>query len=155
MLMTIIEKYLLALKCLLAAAALDKSHPKVHEQSIRFKVAIDADSSSLKPQTQSVIKSTFNLLPSSVDLNKHNDEYLSSNKSNVKATVAGLTVRRLLKPEQKESVDKDVIKVLEIEGVTLTEAEDVLEILKRWRSAEVESFKKSASAKWPNATSFQ
>jgi len=133
---------------------LDKSHPKVHEQSIRFKLAIDADSSSIKPQSQEVIKSEFKLLSDSVDLFKHNDEYLSSNKENVKATIAGLTVRRILKPEQKESVEKDVVKVLDISSITLTQAEEALELLQSWHSGEVQSFKSRAAGKWPNAVVF-
>lgn len=102
-----------------------------------------------------MIKSTFELIPPSTDLNTYNDEFLSSNKTSVKATIAGLSVRRLLKPEQKDSVDKDVVKVLEIEGVTLTEAKEVLETLKRWKSKEVEGFKSAAKGKWPNAVLFQ
>lgn len=126
----------------------------MHEQSIRFKLAVDANVSDIKPVSLEVIRSEFDLLPASVDLAKHNEEYLSRNQVSVEATVAGLTVRRLLKPEEKGAVEKDVVKVLDLPSVTITQAEVILELLQSWRSGEVGVFRERATGKWSNATAF-
>jgi peptide alpha-N-acetyltransferase len=149
-----IEKHLLALKSLLAAAALDRSHPTVHEQIIRFKLALDADSSTIPEKSLEVIKSEFTLLPASVKLSNYNDEYLKNNRNSVKGTLAALKVRRLLQEGEKANVEKEVVKVLDLPEITLEDAQEVLELLTTWRSAEVESFKSKAATKWPKATVF-
>tara|TARA_R110002060_G_scaffold4717_2_gene7359 strand:+ start:114 stop:305 length:192 start_codon:yes stop_codon:yes gene_type:complete len=60
-----LEKYLLALKCLLAASALDKGNTTVKEQTSRFKAALDTDSESISPKAKEVIKSEFAALGAS------------------------------------------------------------------------------------------
>merc|ERR1711939_1076550 len=59
------KKYLLALKCLLAASALDKGNTTVKEQTSRFKAALDTDSESISPKAKEVIKSEFAALGAS------------------------------------------------------------------------------------------
>ncbi|CZT48074.1 probable NMDA receptor-regulated protein 1 [Rhynchosporium secalis] len=53
------KKYLLALKCLLAASSLDKESSTVEEQASRFKAAIDKDSDSISPKAKEIITSEF------------------------------------------------------------------------------------------------
>ncbi|KAK4188409.1 N-terminal acetyltransferase [Podospora australis] len=56
-------KYLLALRCLKAATALDKDHPKVLEQANKLRKTIDEVLDSLSPKTQEVIKSELATVP--------------------------------------------------------------------------------------------
>ncbi|KAK0104710.1 hypothetical protein ONS95_004983 [Cadophora gregata] len=49
------KKYLLALKCLLAASALDEENSTVKEQISRFKAAVDTESESLSPKAKAVV----------------------------------------------------------------------------------------------------
>lgn len=130
---------------------MDKNHPKVHSQIVRFKLAIDEDNKSISPKALEVIKSEFSLLPSSTDLTKYNDDFLSKNKDSAKSVLSALETRKLL---SKESVDKDVVAILELPSITFEEAEEVLDLLITWKSGKVEEFKKKAAAKWPKATAF-
>ncbi|KAI9050717.1 hypothetical protein LZ554_004837 [Drepanopeziza brunnea f. sp. 'monogermtubi'] len=148
------KKYLLALKCLLAAAALDKSHSKVHEQTIRFQLAITQDAETLSPTAKTIIDSEFKLLPSPVDLVSYNDGYLSQNKDCARRSLSALKTRKVLKPESAAAVGKDVADLIKLPSITYEEAVDILQLLQLWKSGEVEEFKNAASSKWPHATIF-
>lgn len=50
------DKYLLALRCLKAALALDKDHPKVVEQAARLRKAVGDSMDSLAPKLKEVIE---------------------------------------------------------------------------------------------------
>lgn len=139
----------------MAAAALDEHNSKVHSQIIRFKLATDADSASLSPKAAEIIKSEFNLLPTSAsDLTDYNDSYLAKHKDCARRVLSALKTRKLLKPETGKDCEKDVVGVLAIDGVTMQEATEGLELLKDWRSGEAETFRSKAAAKWPKATVF-
>jgi N-alpha-acetyltransferase 15/16, NatA auxiliary subunit len=150
----VIEKYLLALKCLLAAWALDKEHSKVHEQLIRFKQAIDQDAETLAPQTAQIIKSEFTLLPASTSLSQYNDDYLSRNKDCARRTLSALKARKLLSPQSAVSCKKDAVDVIKLPSITMEEAKEALELLRSWNSSDIDSFRSQAAAKWPRATAF-
>lgn len=154
MLTLVAEKYLLALKCLLAAAALDKDHPMVHEQIIRFKLAIDKDIEFLAPKSVECIKSEFTLLPASIDLVEYNDKYLAKNKSSARHVVSALKVRKLISPDAAKNCERDIAGVISRTDISLVEAQHVLDVLKSWRSGEVDGFKSKAKAKWPKSSVF-
>ncbi|TVY86554.1 N-alpha-acetyltransferase, NatA auxiliary subunit [Lachnellula willkommii] len=148
------KKYLLALRCLLAASALDKEHSKVHSQTIRFKLALDKDLATLPPKVAEIIKSEFTLLPESVSLTQFNNDYLSKHKDCARRTLSGLSARKLLDHDLAPSADADVVEVLKIDDVSMEVAIEGLELLQSWKSGELEAFRKAAAAKWPNATVF-
>ena len=50
------DKYLLALRCLKAALALDKDHPKVLEQASRLQKAVGGALDSLAPKLKEVMQ---------------------------------------------------------------------------------------------------
>jgi hypothetical protein len=149
------EKYLLALKCLLAASALDKDHSKVHEQVVRFKLAIDQDAEKLSPQAAEIIKSEFTLLPASASLAQYNDEYLARNKDCARRTLSALKARKLLSPDTAASLQNDAANVIKIPSITLEEAEEAFELLRSWNSSNIDSFRSQAATKWPKARAFQ
>lgn len=62
--LTKIEKYLLALKCLLAASAIDSSDLTVKEQISRFNKGLEAKSTSLPEKVLEAIKEEAKKLPS-------------------------------------------------------------------------------------------
>ena len=148
------EKYLLALKCLLAAIALDKEHPKVHEQIVGFKLAIDKDLEGVPPQSAEIIKSELSLLPSSATLAKYNDEYLAKHKDSAPSVLSAIRVRRLLSPDSASGCEKDAAAVINLPSITMEEAMETLELLSSWQSGGVATFRSSAAAKWPKATIF-
>ncbi|PQE06378.1 putative NMDA receptor-regulated 1 protein [Rutstroemia sp. NJR-2017a WRK4] len=148
------KKYLLALKCLLAASSLDPEHSKVHEQKIRFKQAITSELESVPAKSAEVIKSEFTLLPESADLTQYNDEYLTKHKECARRTVAALKVRKLLSPDKAADCEKSIAGVIELPNVTVEEATEALDLLKSWNSSEAESLRTAAASKWPHATVF-
>jgi len=79
---------------------------------------------------------------------------MSKHKIDARRTLAGLEVRKLLADDLAPKADADVKGVLSIEGVGIEEAVDGLELLKAWKSSEVESFRSAAEKKWPKATVF-
>jgi hypothetical protein len=146
------EKYLLALKCLLAAAALDKDHPKVHEQIIRFNLAIEKDAETLQPKSAEIIKSEFTLLPSSLTPTQFNDDYRSAHRDGARGTLSAIKVQKLLTPESTSSCEKDVAALIKLTSITTEEAKEALDVLRSWKSSEADNFRSSAAAKWPKAT---
>lgn len=53
------EKYLLALKCLMAASAIDKENESVKEQKIRFKKVVESELEGTDPKVVEIIKEEF------------------------------------------------------------------------------------------------
>lgn len=145
----------MALKCLLAAAKLEPAHPIVHEQTIRFKLAIDSASSSLKPQTIEVIKTEFTLLPPSTSLSDYNSSFLSEHKDSPRHVYATLRVKHLLPTKEESKNEQEVLATLNYSTITLEEAGEGLNLLTVWKSSQIEAFKSKASSKWPEATVFQ
>jgi hypothetical protein len=154
LLTSLTEKYLLALKCLLAASSLGPEHSKVHEQKIRFKQAITSELESVPAKSAEVIKSEFTLLPESADLTQYNDEYLTKHKDCARRTVAALKVRKLLSPDKATDCEKSIAGVIELPNITVEEATEALDLLKSWNSSEAESLRAAAASKWPHATVF-
>jgi peptide alpha-N-acetyltransferase len=150
------KKYALALKCLLAASALNPSHSKVHEQTIRLRLALDTALPTLAPPISSALKSEFTpLLPFSTDPAKFNDEYKSQHTDCARRTLSALKMRKLLRPEEAGEVEKEVLEIIKLEGIMFEEAVEVLEVLREWGSGVVESFRERAEAKWGKATVFE
>jgi N-alpha-acetyltransferase 15/16, NatA auxiliary subunit len=149
------EKYLLALKCLLAAATLDKEHSKVHEQTVRFKLALDENIKGLSPTSAEVIKTEFTLLPTPVNLVQYNSEYLSKHKDCARRKLSGLKVRKMLSPDSAPSIEEDAVAILNLPTITFEEAREGLVLLSTWKSSEIDTFRKAAGVKWPKATVFK
>ena len=59
----LLDKYLLALRCLKAALALNKDHPKVLEQATRLRKALGGAMDSLAPKVKEVIESELVAVP--------------------------------------------------------------------------------------------
>ncbi|TKA75209.1 hypothetical protein B0A49_02407 [Cryomyces minteri] len=151
------EKYLLALKCLLAASSVEPSNPTLHEQTIRFRRTLDARPTPLPPKVSEVINSTFTLLPASTSLIAHNDAYLSKHAHSASAVQAGLRVRKLLDAATQPQNEKDLIATLELSGATLEEAKAGLALLGDWSSAQEvkKAYLEAAGKRWPEATAFK
>lgn len=57
------DKFLLALRCLKAALAINKDHPKVPEQAAALRKALDGSLGSLAPKAKEVIESELSTVP--------------------------------------------------------------------------------------------
>ena len=115
---------------------------------------MEKDMEGVPAKSLEIIKSEFTLLPSSTNPAKYNDEYLAKHKDSAPSTLSAIRVRKLLSSDSASSYEKDVAAVIKLPNVTMKEAEEALELLSSWQTAEVESFRSSAAAKWPKATVF-
>lgn len=146
-------KYLLALKCLLAAAKLDSTHPTVHEHAIRFSQAISVVGNSIPPNVTEVIKTEFNLIPASADLAKLNEDFLANHSDSPEHIIVAARTRKALS-SQVEKNDGALISILEKSTVTVDKAAEGLALLTLWKSGQVEAYREKAASKWPEATVF-
>ncbi|KAF2761836.1 N-alpha-acetyltransferas-like protein 15 [Pseudovirgaria hyperparasitica] len=151
------RKYLLALKCLLAAAALDPESPVVHEQAIRLRYTLDALSEPLAIPVAEVIKSSFTLVPAQASLAAHNDSYLNENKQSVSHIRHGLKTRQFLDLKTLPQNEKDLMESIKLPSATVDDVVKGISVLKEWNSEQAvrKSFVDVAREKWPNVTAFK
>lgn len=147
------EKYLLALRCLNAALALDAQNPALHAQAVELRHALNSALPSLPPKVQETLNAEFTAVPASADLKKLNADYLAKHANSAAHRIAAARAARVL-GEPDEAVEKSLVDVLQVESVTSDEAVTVLQQLRKWRSSEVVAFKKTAHEKWPEVTQF-
>jgi N-alpha-acetyltransferase 15/16, NatA auxiliary subunit len=149
-----LDKYLLALRCLLAASKLELNHPTVHEQIIRFKLAVDSVLSSLPAKTAEVIKAEFTLLPESKTVSDINDDFLSKNDKSIRHIYSFHRVRRLLPSFDQSKSEAEILSALDHLDMTLDEVSEGLELLSSWK-ANTEAYRSKAHSQWPKATVFE
>ncbi|KAI9696541.1 MAG: hypothetical protein M1836_005560 [Candelina mexicana] len=149
------KKFLLALKCLLAASKIDADDPNVHENTVRFRLEIDEASSSLPPKVIETINSSHPNLPTKADLTQFNKAFLSNHPDSALHIYSYLRVRRLQLPLSQPRNEEEVLATLDLEEITLDEAKEGLNLLKDWRSGNAEGYMKRAATKWPEATHFK
>ncbi|KAB5554634.1 NMDA receptor-regulated protein 1 [Coniochaeta sp. 2T2.1] len=147
------KKYLLALKCLNAALALDAQNPALHAQAVELRHALSSSSEPLNPKVQEVLSAEFTAIPASADLKKLNADYLDKNTNSATHRLAAARAAKTL-GEPNTAIEKSLTDVLQVPSVTFDEAATVLEQLKKWRSSDVASFKEAAHEKWPEVTRF-
>jgi len=152
------KKYLLALKCLLAAHAIDSSNPILHVQLVRFRRALDSISEPLPSKVSEIVANRFEaLLPQSLDLLEWNDSFLASYKASVSHVQAFLNVQLLLNPDSRSESEKDLLSTLDLENVSVSDAIDGLELLTEWGSDQTVrmAFIEKASTRWNEAPAFK
>ncbi|KAH8650002.1 tetratricopeptide [Xylariales sp. PMI_506] len=147
------EKYVLALRCLNAALALDPEHPQVHEQLVHFRTVLNSKLASLPPKVQEVIKSEFTALDSTTDLKKYNSEYESKHKDSPAHVISVIRTKKIL-GDDSAAVDKELVAVIGLPTANFEHAQQILALLRQWRSKETDDFKKKAAQKWPEVSFF-
>lgn len=145
-----VGKFVLALRCLNVATSLAPDSPKVHEQTVAFRHALNSQTD-LPSEVQQVLKEGFKSIEESVDLKKYNAEFQARHKSNPSHVLAAIRAKRNL-GEDPRQCDKEITGILDIPSVSFTDAIEALETLKRWKSPEVGAFKAAALSKWPEVT---
>lgn len=105
-----------------------------------------------------VINAEFNaLLPASIDLSKHNDNFLEEHHDSAAHVQACLKVRRLLDSNRDEKNQQDLIRTLALEKCGLEDAVRGVELLKEWKaqSQYVDDYVAAARERWPEASAFE
>ncbi|KAK2734256.1 hypothetical protein FQN55_002873 [Onygenales sp. PD_40] len=152
------QKYLLALKCLLAAHAIDSTHPEVHSQMARFRQTIDTLTEPLPAEVSEVIATDFEpLLSKSENLTSWNDSFLAAHKSSAAHVQSALSVRRLLTPDAKAGTEKDLLSTVDLETTSLENALAGLHLLDDWKSSREAkaAYINQAQKRWEQASAFR
>ena len=152
------EKYLLALRALLASHALSPSDPTTHEQAIRLGHTFRTQTEAPDRKIQEVLAAEFDpVLPASTDLSKHNDEFLQKHHESAPHVQACLRAKQLLDPSSSEKNQQDVIRTLALEGTSLADAVRGSELLKEWKAKDQyrDDYLAAAHDRWPEASAFQ
>jgi N-alpha-acetyltransferase 15/16, NatA auxiliary subunit len=151
-------KYLLALKCLLAAHRIDASDPELHVQLLRFRQVVDNVPERVPTKISETVVTEFeNLLPKSQDLREWNDSFLSSHKASVLHVQAALTARLLLNSDSKPQCEEALLATLDLEDASISKAVTGLELLGEWGSSHVtkSAYVEKAHERWKGASAFQ
>jgi N-alpha-acetyltransferase 15/16, NatA auxiliary subunit len=170
------EKYLLALKCLRAAASLEPENPTLHEQLIRFRlegrfnprhslafspadmIIVDKRQESQPGKLTEALKSTSDLVPSASSLKSFNDSYLEKHKAGAAHVQCALNARFVLDPSSQAQDEKDLIATFDLPSATPNTAHDALVLLKNdWKSDNkvIDEGLAKARKRWPEATIFK
>lgn len=151
-----IEKYLLALRCLLATFSLSPSDPIGHQQLIRLQHTLAAHTPPLPSKVSEVIKAELeSVLPSpNTNLKTFNDDWLEKHKDSAEHVLAGLQARQHLHKASKDANQKEVIVLLGRDETSLTDAVMAVEVVKEW-GGDVPKVMEVASKRWPEASAFQ
>lgn len=146
-----IEKYVLALRCLNAAIALDSSNPRLHAQIVAFAKVLKS-ASSLSPKVVQVLQAEFKVLDvAATDLSKYNAEFEAKHKASIRHILSSVAAQRII-DENKGTTDEKLIAALSLPSTTFPDAIDVLDVLKNWSSSVAEVFQKEAHARFPQVT---
>ncbi|EEQ85612.1 acetyltransferase [Blastomyces dermatitidis ER-3] len=152
------NKFLLSLKCLLAAHSIDPQNPTLHIQLARFRKTIDTLSEPLPSRVSEVITADFDpLLPKTQDLTSWNESFLSAHKSSAAHVQAALSVRQLLNPDSKSQGEQELLSTVDLETTSLEVALAGLHLLDDWHSSQdaKSAYISQAQKKWVEASIFQ
>ena len=110
----------------------------------------------LPPKISEVINSTFDLIPPGVSLSDFNSRFLSEHKNSAPHIIAGLRTRQRIDPTTQSQNEKELCSIVDVEGVTIKDAEEALALLREWKSeAAVKELLGLARKKWEQASAFQ
>lgn len=150
------EKYLLALRCILATTQLSPAEPAAHFQIIRLQQALHSLPEPLPPKVSEIMTSEFSSLnPSSeLDLQKSNDKFIEKHKDSPRHYLVGLQARQFLGYSSRERNEEEVLEVVSGEQATPEDAVQAIEIIREW-GGDASKVMAKAAEKWPEANVFQ
>lgn len=150
-------KYLLALKCILAAHSIDPSHPTLHAQMARFRRTVDNLPEPLPPNVSEVIAADFDpLLPKTQDLTSWNNAFLDAHNDNPAHVQSALSVRQLLASGSKADNEKGLLSTIDFQAASLENALAGLSLLDDWGSSQdtKTTYMTQANKRWKEASAF-
>ncbi|KAI9815875.1 MAG: hypothetical protein M1832_005185 [Thelocarpon impressellum] len=153
------KKYLLALKCLLAASRLDPEDHTLHEHVVRLKRTLDELPSPLPEKASTVIFSLFPPLlpPPSTTLASFNDAFLARHATSPRHVLSALRVRHLLDASSVAENAKTLLASLEDHVTEFEDARAGLEAARELKVGEdaTKKYRALARAKFPEASGFE
>lgn len=156
----LLDKLLLALQCLLKSIKVDPRHATLHEQLVRFALAVQKAGLSLKPSVKAVIDQHWSTLYQGQDLEVFTSAFVEKNKDlgSIPHTVSAAIAIALLHPSEKSKAEallflsegEQYQKTRSLENVVL-----IQKTLKSLRSSRLQEWKDKAKVWFPKATAFQ
>lgn len=153
---------MLALKSLLKSIKIDPNHATLHEQLVRFRLAVEAAGSEIKVNTKTVLDQHWNTLYHGKDLRAFAAEFEkknveSNNPGSVDHVIAAAMVASLTEKEVGKA--NDMLFLVEQDRFkgsrTLENTVLVLKTLRSMRSSRAQEFKTKAHAWFALATVFK
>ena len=159
--LSVTEKYVLALRSLNAALALEPENGTVHEQVVRLRHALNSEKlATLPAKTAEVLRAEFTAVTPTTDLKTFNADFRARHAGSAAHIISAIKTARFLAETDDAAGDADVhakylLTVLDIPDVQHDQAEECLGLLRQWRCVDdAEAFKGKAHEKWPEVTSF-
>ncbi|KAF9408017.1 N-alpha-acetyltransferase 15, NatA auxiliary subunit [Podila epigama] len=156
------KKYLLALGALLKSIKIDAHHATLHEQLVRFRLAVEAAGSEIKANTKKVLDQHWETLYHSQDLKTFVAAFA---QEQVEGSNAGLVDGLIAAAMAASLTEKDIAqaeKLLLLVGTdrfagsrTLDNSKLVLKTLRSMRSSRAQEFKSMAHTWYPLADAFK
>lgn len=145
------KKYVLALRCLKAAVALDADFPGVPERVVSFH-AMPETAKELSGKTRDALRVEFKTVDEVGGAREYVEAFRRRHPKSPRHALSAVAAKRLLPESDRTSCDKEVAALVDMEGSTGDDAVRLLETLRGWRSGEAMVLKKAAQAKWPEVT---
>ncbi|KAG0201400.1 N-alpha-acetyltransferase 16, NatA auxiliary subunit [Mortierella sp. GBA30] len=157
------NKLLLALKSLLKSVQLDSNNATLHEQLVRFALAVKKAGDSIKPAVKSVVDKHWETLYQSKDsdLLSFTTAFLEKNKDlgSVPHLISAAIAVSLIHPGDKSKAEEIVFMIADGDKYKKTRSlENCLlaqKTLKTMRSSRLQELKAKAAEWYPKATAFQ
>ncbi|KAF9575720.1 N-alpha-acetyltransferase 16, NatA auxiliary subunit [Mortierella alpina] len=154
------NKLLLALKSLLKALDIDANHATLHEQLVRFALAVQKGASLLKPEVKAVIDQQWTVLYQGLDLEGFNTSFITRNKAtgSVPHVISAAIAASLINPADKSKAEELLFTVQEDkyqQSRSLDNVVLVLKTLRSMRSSRLQEWKDKAKTWYPRAAPFQ
>jgi N-alpha-acetyltransferase 15/16, NatA auxiliary subunit len=107
----------------------------------------------LPPKVQEVLTAEFKGLEASTDLKKYNDEFEAQHKTSALHAISVVKTRKLLGDDQSKS-EESLLKILQMKQAQFEDAQEVIAVLRSWRSKKIGEAKTAAKERWPEVTAF-
>lgn len=153
---------MLALKSLLKSMKIDPNHATLHEQLVRFRLAVEAAGSEIKANTKTVLDQHWKTLYHGKDLKAFAAEF---EKKNVETATAGSVDHVIAAAMVSSLTEKEITKAEKLLFLvdqdrfagsrTLENTVLVLKTLRSMRSSRAQEFKAKAHGWFPLATVFR
>lgn len=157
---------LLALKALLKAYKIDASSATLHEQLVRFALAVQHKGSEIKPSTKTVIDKHWSTLYNGQDLAAFAGAFSKQQKDNAVGSVphlisAAITASLLDSSKAGKEKAEEILFLMVKEDAKFAKSRSVenvqvaIKTLKSLKSTRVQEMKTQAAAWFSRATAFQ
>lgn len=145
---------------MLKASDIDTNHATLHEQLVRFALAVQKAASSLKPDVKAVVDQHWSQLYHGLDLDGFNAAFISRNTvaGSVPHVISAAIAASLICPADMTKAEALLFTVQEDRYQQTRSLENVVLILKTlrsMRSSRLQEWKDKAKTWYPRAAPFQ